>query len=187
MEWTADNLRDKQISVFGLRGTGKSVWTKWFIRKFNRPIVFDPLDEYKDFTRYVPTAREPGEEMQAEFDAFFRSIRGKKISCLAIDEANRIMPNREKPSVSCRDIIDLGRHDKRCYVFIARRPTQITTDAVELTDRIVFFRLDGKNDIKYIEDIKEGMGEAVRQLKPFHYLIYDRSDGSYLVHSPVKL
>jgi DNA helicase HerA-like ATPase len=186
MNLSAESLRGKQIGVFGMRGTGKTTWTKWLLRKFKKPVVFDPLNEYADFTRYVPETREAGDELKAEFSHFWNTINRKRIGCMAVDEANRIAPNRETPSPALRDIIDLGRHESITYILIARRPTQITTDAVELVDYLVFFRLDGKNDIKYINDIKEGMGDAVAGLSGHKFVFYDRSDGVFRVHEPIK-
>lgn len=87
-----EELKRKQIVVFGLRGTGKTTFVKWLLEKFKHPFVFDTLNEYKDFNRYVPDTREAGEPLQLEFATFWKNILKNKIDCLAVDEANRIMP-----------------------------------------------------------------------------------------------
>jgi hypothetical protein len=69
--------------------------------------------------------------------------------------------------------------------YICRRPSQLNTDLTEIADYLFIFQLGGKNDIQYLNDLKQGLGEAVKNLPPFHFVtVYP--DRSFRVSNPVN-
>ena len=55
--------------------------------------------------------------------------------------------------------------------FISRRPCQLNQDLTELADYIFIFRLTGKNDLNYLDEIVTGLGDAVRSLGQFEFVL----------------
>ena len=102
-----------------------------------------------------------------------------------IDECNRYCPNRKPLPDQVGVLNDFNRHYRIATGYIARRPTQLNTDLIELSHYLVFFRLMGKNDYRYMEDIADGLGDAVRALPKFHYVLVDEAR-DYQVCKPVK-
>lgn len=185
-------LKGKQFVICGMRDQGKTTFAKELLSGFRRSVVFDTLNEYKDFYRYIPKTRNAGEELEGEFNLFWNRINKKHIDCICVDEANRVAPRAMKATQAVRDIVDMGRHIEPpffgcAYIFIARRPTQMFTDAVELADFLVFFRLDGKNDIEYLNDVRTGLGDLVQTLKPHEFVIYARAQGRIAKCMPLKI
>jgi len=62
--------------------------------------------------------------------------------------------------------------------------TQFSTDIVELSNHLFFFKLTGRNDYQYMEGLHLGLGEAVRNLGQYEFV--SLTNGSEMeVHAPV--
>tara|TARA_B100000745_G_scaffold299802_1_gene251571 strand:+ start:518 stop:754 length:237 start_codon:yes stop_codon:yes gene_type:complete len=62
--------------------------------------------------------------------------------------------------------------------------TQFNTDITELANHLFFFKLSGKNDWAYMENLHQGLGDAVRSLGPHEFM--SLTNGSEMeLHSPV--
>jgi len=62
--------------------------------------------------------------------------------------------------------------------------TQFNTDLTELANHLFFFKLSGKNDFAYMENLHVGLGEAVRSLGPYEFV--SLTNGSEMeLHAPV--
>lgn len=171
-------LIKKSTCIFGIRGSGKSTMAH-FIASLPqyRAIIYDTIWEFpinhNQYDVYRPHDRQSKEEL---VNFIKTEIKGKyKYNLLLIDESNRFVPGGGR-SLD-KDIIDLNdiqRH--RPYsigtIWIARRPTQIHPDIVGLADNIICFMLTGKNDIKYLNDIKSGLGDEVSRLKQFQAIAF---------------
>jgi len=105
-----------------------------------------------------------------------------------IDEANRFIKPKPTPlTQAVADMNDWCRHPQfnLSIGYIARRPTQINTDIVELCDYLFIFQLGGKNDIRYLNELRDGLGDVVLNLSPFHFaLVYPNR--TWRVFNPVK-
>lgn len=178
------NLVSKGWCVFGLRGSGKSELVKQILSTTRDHMVYDPLDEHEGRNRYVPTDRESVKEL----DEFIRGIViPRKPALCVIDEANKYIqpkPTRLPPGVA--DLNDFARHWGISCGYVARRPVQFHTDIVELANFAFFFHLPGKNDYAYMEGIYQGLGDQVRALEKYHFVILEEGQ-SMTVHSPVDI
>ena len=182
------NLTGRRVCIFGLQGSGKTNFLKNTMTGIKKPLIYDPLHEYSGFHRYLPAHRDYSEESQEELNRVIRTqITEKKRgrpSFFAIDEANRYCPNRRPLPDMVEDLNDFNRHYKIALGFIARRPTQLNTDLVELAHYLIIYNLTGKNDYQYLEAISEGLGDAVRALPKYHYVLV-HPDRSYKICQPV--
>lgn len=178
------DLSDKGFCMFGLRGSGKSTLCKHILSSTPNHIVYDPMGDYDGFRHYRPDDRESVSELS---DLVKGVVIPQKPDLFIIDEANAYIqpkPTRLPPGIG--DLMDYGRHWGMAVGYVARRPVQFHTDLVELSDYLFFFKLSGKNDYRYLEDLHEGLGDAVRALAPFHFVCLSGGN-EVTVHSPVVL
>jgi len=181
-------LLGKGFVVLGLRGTGKSILVKYILSKIHAHLVYDTLREHKGFNRYIPDHRQYSQAATDELNLLVnRIVIGTKLVRLFIvEEANRFCPPKPKPlPAAMLDLNDFCRHQRIAFGCVARRPTQLHSDLVELADYIFIFRLVGKNDYQYLESLAEGLGDAARSLLKWHFVIVN-PDRSFEVHEPIK-
>lgn len=180
-DWTEVVKFDKpvRIGIFGLQGSGKTTLAKDIAREYKKhTFIFDVMDEYSFNHRYKVKNRSYP-EIAEEFDLFFKNFYKPKViekkikNILIIDEANRIAPNGRKLADGLAELNDLHRHYKNSFILIARRPAQLHTDLLELLHYIIVFRLNGINDIKRLNNIKEGLGDEVKHIGAHEFIIYD--------------
>ena len=171
------NLTGKRLCIFGLPGSGKTNFTKALLSTTKKALIYDTLHEYKGYDRYLPQYRDYSEESQDELNAFIKkyvTVKKGRPQFFIVDEANRYCPNRKPLPDQIGELNDFNRHFRLATGYISRRPTQLNTDLVELAHYLIFFRLTGKNDYQYMESISEGLGDEVRALEDFHYVLVDQ-------------
>jgi hypothetical protein len=174
------DIKNKHMSVFGLRGAGKTVWLKNLLNNVKKHIVVDPMLEFKGYNRYIPTHRSYDEESVAEINMLAKTLiipksgsNKAKVDLFAIDECNRYAPALKTPASAIMDILDLQRHWGLSTCYIARRPTQLNANVVELSDWIIIYRLSGVNDRKYLNNLADGLGDAAVELEDYHWILVD--------------
>lgn len=186
-------LKGKGICVFGLKGSGKSVWTRNLVSQYKDHIIVDPMLEYPGFRRYIPQNRFYGDEAIQEINTLAELLvvpkknnAKAKVDLFAIDEANRFCPSKVRLPAAILDINDYQRHWDLTTVYVARRPVQLNTDLVELANYIVIFNLAGKNDHQYLNDLSRGLGDECLKLPKYHYMFVDENR-EYQVMEPVNI
>jgi len=185
----APDLKNKRFAIFGLQGTGKSVLVKHFLRSTPNSIVYDVLREHTGLHRYLVSYRQYSPVALAELNNFVNRvvIGSGKIRLFVLEEANRYC--RPKPNPLPDSILylnDFQRHLNIAFGVVARRPTQLHSDLVELAHYLFIFRLVGKNDFEFLEATAEGLGEAVRKLPDYHFIVVN-PDRSFYQHEPVLM
>ena len=74
----------------------------------------------------------------------------------------------------------LTKSRRRCCICFG-----LNQDLTELSQIVICFHLDGKNDITYLNDLKDGFGDIVSRLKSYHFAAYVKADHSITVYKPV--
>ncbi len=184
------DLTAKGWAVFGARGSGKSVLVEHILNSTKSHLVYDPLGEHNRYRRYIPDDR----HSVAELDNVINSLvvprryggRAERApSMFVVDEANKYVSPKPTPLPrGISDIVDYGRHYPTSFGFVARRMAQFHTDIVELADCVFVFRLAGRNDYRYLEELHQGLGDVVRGLKKYHFA--SLAQGKITVHAPVR-
>lgn len=187
------DLTNKRFCVFGLQGSGKSVLVKYILKNTRDSIVYDVLKEHAGFNRYLVSYRQVKANNAkdlaiAELNTFVnRVVVGSgKIRMFILEEANRYCPSKPVPlPASILDLNDFQRHERIAFGSVCRRPVQLNTDLVELAHYLFIFNLVGKNDTQYLESIAEGLGEAVKNLPPYHFIVVPPRRADFEVHAPI--
>ena len=192
---------NKLISIFGLHETGKTHFAKTIASQYHTA-VYDVLGEY-DPEKYDVWRPDHDQypEVQEEFDRFLKYIREQKVEgnaqweMLVCDEASTVLPNKKSLDSNINNFLNYYRHslDEKGWdmggMFIARRPARVNTNIVELSRYIIIFRVTGKNDIKYLNQIADGLGDDASKLgsgdRPDHEYILVHPDRKYQIMEPL--
>ena len=175
--------------VLGYKGGGKSILGKTIASRYGlKALYYDTLHEVPHeakFNSYQPKNR----YNIAELESIIKLIKnGKYFRMFVIDEANRFCPPKPRPlPEGIADMNDWCRHPQYnlSVGYICRLPVQINTDLIEIADYLFIFQLGGKNTQSYLNDMRSGLGDVVRDLPPFHFvLVYPNR--TWIVCNPVK-
>jgi len=176
------DLSNKGFVICGTKGGGKSWLTKHILDSNPDHLIYDPLHEHQGYRRYLPTDR----TSVPELERFVKDVViPRRPAIWIIDEANRYIPPKPNPlPEGINDLNDYARHWKISCGYVCRRPVQFHTDIVELAHYLFIFKLTGKNDYRYLEDLKAGLGDAVRGLQPHHFACLEGGQ-EITVHAPI--
>lgn len=186
---TLPGLTEKRFAILGLQGTGKTYLAKYFLEQQAASIVYDVMHEYKGYNRYIVKYRQYNSAGLDELNRLVSQvvIGSKKIKLFILDEANRFCQPKPKPLPdSILELNDFQRHYHISFGVIARRPTQLHTDLIELAHYLFIFQLKGKNDLIYLEALSPGLGNAVFALPEYHFVIV-HPNHTFEVHQPISL
>lgn len=177
------DLANKAFCVFGLPDGGKSTLVNYLLYQYGSvAFVYDTLHEYPDtpFDSYTPKGR----YNIAEFEPVI-SVAMKKYKMIVIDECNRFCPPKPTPlPQAIADLNDWRAHYGISVGYVCRRPVQLNQDLTELANYLFIFNLKGKNDCQYLNDLADGLGDAVKELEMYHFMIVD-PQRNYQVCPPV--
>ena len=181
------DLENKAFVIFGLPDSGKSTLANYILSKYgNTAFVFDTLSEYPGYPydSYTPKNRLDPSELELVTRNVLSSRRYK---LFFIDELNRYCPSKPNPLPrAIADLNDFRAHYGLTFGSACRRPVQLNQDITELAHYLFIFRLTGKNDIKYLNDLADGLGDLVKTLRSYHYAVVDPVR-KYQVYAPVPI
>lgn len=172
------NLEGKSACIFGLPDSGKSTLANFILSGYGgSAFVYDTMHEYRDapYDRYAPEDRTSIKELEPIIRAVMRS---RKYRLLLIDEANRYCPSKPHPMpAAVADLNDFRAHYDMGTLYVSRRPVQLNQDLTELAHYLILFNLPGNLDISFLNSQQAGLGEAVSQLRLYHFIILTRGQG----------
>ena len=180
------NLKSVKTGVFGIQGSGKTYLVEHnLITSFKKPIVY--LMHPEDFkscksnvTVYIPMKKIKGKMMidkSAEhLDKFLGEVielikKENKYDAVIIDEADLFLPKdtralQKYPNIN--DLVDNHRHYGKegiGFIYITRRPQDISTMIVETSEHLFLFAIEGKNINAYMRAVHQDYEELMPQLK----------------------
>lgn len=181
-------LTRKTWAVFGYKGGGKSALAKFIATAYaEKCLYYDTLHEVPEnvkFHSYPPKNRYNITELE---NVIYLIQTSKRYRMFVIDEANRFCPPKPKPlPQGIADMNDWCRHPQYnlSVVYIARRPVQLNTDLTEIADYLFIFQLGGRNDIQYLNDLRNGLGDAVKNLSLYHFILVE-PDRTWSIKTPI--
>ena len=176
------DLTGKGFCIFGVRGSGKSWLVKHILDSTPGHLIYDPLDEHGGYRRYIPDDRQSSDELNKLINDL---VIPRKPRLFVVDESNKYIKPKPTPLPSgVADLNDFARHWGTSCGWVCRRMAQLSTDIVELSNHLFVFKLTGKNDYAYLENLHQGLGDAVRNLGPHEFM--SLTNGSEMeLHAPV--
>lgn len=179
------DLTHKRFCILGLQGSGKTELAKHLLRQTTQHLVYDVLQEYTEFRRYIPEDRNSADELTECVQMLV--VKKLKPSLFIIDEANRFCPAKPRLlPLGIAELNDWSRHMGLAWGTICRRPVQLHSDLMELAHCLFIFVLKGKNDRLYLDSILPGLGDKVASLPDYHFAVVNENRNVSL-HSPIDL
>ncbi len=183
------DIDGKSFAIFGLPDSGKSTFANYLLATLGpSAFVYDTVHEYpldKAYTVYRPTDRRNPAELEAVIRTAVFKNPVRRWKYFIIDEANIFCPSKPAPLPrAVADLNDLRAHYGVALGSIARRPVQLNQDLTDLAHYLFIFKLSGKHDIDYLNNISAGMGDAAGALLPYHFVIR-HPNGTWNVSEPI--
>jgi hypothetical protein len=191
----------RRITVVGLPGMGKTVWTEIYAQEYidhrEGVLVVDPIRSFKNragVTIFHTTTTTPTAEVEqllktVVVDPYKAHVPlAKRYRLLILDEASRYYPHAMSNNLpeQIGYINDFNRHMDLTLVTVARRMTQLAVDFPELSHRLIIYMQKGLNDIRRLNNIQAGLGDAVEKLKKHEYIELDENR-EIIHHNPLQI
>lgn len=164
-------MRNEIVVVLGKKGTGKTTWTKNFLKDRNRFIIFDYNREYGNLGYVVSSSVKLIDVIKLNYDKNFRIVyqpddtetldqHVEHISSIAYATTNLTFVLEEADLVSdastmpdgLAKLVNYGRHRAIDLVVLSRRAHRMPRDITANADIIITYVQREPRDIKYISD-----------------------------------
>lgn len=160
------------ISIFGRKGSGKSILLKSAVKNCRRLLLIDPMSEYNNgYVTY--DLNDMLNKIEREYfriifrplseddynNAIYAALAVKNMT-LAIDEID-LYCNSYYMSEPLRYCIQYGRHFNISIIAVSRQPNRVRGDITSQSDFILSFETHGYNDKKYLQSFA---GDDIRGL-----------------------
>lgn len=179
------DITNKRFCILGLQGSGKTELAKHLLRGSSNHLVYDPLQEYDGFRRYVPDDRNSIDELTLCIQKLV--VAKLKPDLFLLDEANRYCPPKPHPlPMGIAELNDWSRHMSLSWGCICRRPVQLHSDLMELAHYLFIFVLKGKNDGMYLDSILPHLSDTVASLPDYHFAVV-AENRSVSIHAPIPI
>jgi len=197
-------------AAIGRRMRGKTTWIYFHASKLPQRVVFDPrrqIRQHSDRSIVVSTSDEietamdrlftdrkleeivivPADDPLPVFETLCAEVRhwieldDRRPLAVVIDEARFIKPVMDNPP--CAWILRCSPLDTVHIFFSAHRPSDLTTDARAIVDRMILFHATQEHDLKVIDErCGSDVAEKVRTLDQFAFVEWDDGQGKAFVH-----
>lgn len=187
---------------------GKTTWVYYHASKLPQRVIFDPrrqIRHHSEKSIVVATSDQieaamdrmfvdrnleevvivPADDPQPVFETLCGEVRhwieldDRRPLAVVIDEARFI--KTEVPA--CQWILRCSPHDTIHIFFSAHRPSDLSTDARAIIDRMILFHTTQEHDLKTITDrCGSDVAEKVRNLDQFAFVEWDDGQGKAFVH-----
>lgn len=186
------DLAGKRFAVLGIQGSGKSVLVKNLLATNDGSFVYDVLREHYGYNRYLVAHRQvmrhrDDDPAIAELNGVVNRVvlKSGQVRMFVLEEANRYCPPKPAPlPASILDLNDFNRHYNIAFGAVARRPSQLNSDLINLAHYIFIFRLVGGKDRAALDEEISGLGDVVKSLPDYHFVVV-KPDRTYYVSKPV--
>ncbi len=166
------NLKDVKVCLFGIQGSGKTIFAEHFLmNKYKSPVIYlmheeDFLSRGNHVEIIIP------QDKDGNVDASMKTLnqhakrikqeaKAGKIDAFFIDEADLFIPKDFRILQRFPYFYDLlinHRHYGLAMIFITRRPQEISTVITEQSAHYFIFHVAGKNVKDHLNKIYDNLG-----------------------------
>jgi len=179
------DFHNHKVVIFGIQGSGKTVLAKHIMRGFKKPMVYKINQDFNNEQCYLykPT------DVYGELDSFIKWFNKSDHDLLILDEADLFFSSNfslaKYPNLN--DLAINHRHYNKTLVLISRRPQDIPTKIVESCKVQFWFKIEGANVQRKLQEIDPRMLELMEQLKfgDFQFIVKEIGQAPS-IHAPVK-
>lgn len=184
-----------------MKAYGKTVATKHFCRSldyllFIDPtwqvgeigyVVHDPDKVYEAMTRLRKVIYQPMHQRVTDYKKVFKVASQSKNFTLVLDEVNKFARPRWYMCEEVEDIINRGRAQGISLICNTRRPALIHNDIRSNSNFVLTFCLYENNDLDYMSEWLNVDRERIRNLEPYHSLLYDAQKKTITELDPIQI
>lgn len=177
------DLKDYKHSIFGIQGSGKTVLAKFLMRGFKKPVVYRVNADFDSENVYLYRPV----DLYGELNNFCKWLKDSDNDLFILDEADLFLSSNNLLNYpELNDLVINHRHYKKTMIFISRRPQDIPTKIVESCRYTFWFKLEGANISRKLNEIDERLLEMMEQLqfKDYRFIIKPIGE-SPTIHQPV--
>lgn len=179
------------LCIFGRKGRGKTIFTKYVAKHLNRYIILDTtwqlgelgyVIHYPDrtisaFKKFPHVIYQPMKYDEDSFARFFASCLHFSNYTLIIDEVDRFARPRWYISDELREIVNRGRVQGIGLIVNSRRPAMTHMDLRSNADYVITFHLHEVRDLEYVAEWIGTSEERIKGLKDHESLLYSAQTG----------
>ncbi len=175
------------VTVMGKKGCGKTTFVRVMCSALSpdKLLIYDPLGQYAPLSRYVPR-----EDTRREFEAVAGKMYHRGNLFFVVEEAEEYYREGAGLKKYTRLIAQSGRNHGIGFMCITRRPQELKKRVLNLSDRLIIFKLEGW-DIDYMDRfLRRRFTEelnAMMDWKRDSYQFYHYQDGKLTLCPPLKL
>lgn len=176
------------IVIVGVKAGGKTVFTRWLIKKACRTYVVIDISHTLGDLGYVVHYPErlakaleqgvsqiiyqPFQGTKDHWDMVFTVLMDYGSYTLVIDEIQEFCYGKWYVSDKLRSIITRGRNQKIGLICNSRRPHLFHKDIRGNADFVICFYLHERNDVKYMAQWMNVEEEEIRELEDYHSILF---------------
>lgn len=189
------------LTVTGMKGYGKTVATKHLCRPLDYLLFIDPTwqcgelgyvvhdpDKVKEaMTRFRKVIYQPMHQNVIDYKKVFQVALSCSNFTLGIDEVNKFATGRWYMCEEYQDITNRGRAQGIGQIVNTRRPALIHLDVRSNSNFVLTFCLNERNDVEYMGDWIGIDKERIRNLKPYHSLLYNVEKKTVEELEPIRI
>ena len=168
------------MTVCGGKGSGKSELERHLLGSFGRVFVFDTLEEFPEFPRYIPKTDNP-----LELERVAKAIYNQGNCMLLVSESELFLPVNKQLPPHVFKIMTRGRHRNVGLTADTRRIANLNKTVFSLSDHCFVFRTWSPNDLDYLRGFIPNDVRGLASLQNYYFWHY--SQGHVEVHDPIKL
>ncbi len=184
----------KKILILGKTGSGKSHLAKSLLKKYDRYIVFDTMDEYTDGViveslgelaalwrkchtgnfRIIYRPRRPADEIETIAKLVY-DCENLTFLCEEID----LFGSAYKISDEMSDILRRGRHKEITFIGVTQRPFGINRLVTSQSKEIYVFATNEPRDREYLKQLlatsqitEQDVVDRLDELKQYEYVLW---------------
>lgn len=179
------------VCIFGRKGRGKTVYTKFMAKHLKRFVVLDTTWQLGDlgycihypdrliesFKKYPQVIYQPMKYDDESFGRFFASCLHFQNYTLIIDEVDRFARPRHYISDQLREIVNRGRVQGIGLIVNSRRPAMTHMDLRSNANYVVCFHLHETRDVEYVSEWIGTSEETIKALKGHESLLFSAETG----------
>ena len=185
------------ICLFGRKGKGKSVFSKYIIKSLNRYVIWDRHHEYSSgyFVYYRDRLREAFEQWKRivyrpltysdeEFEEVCKFVLSQSNLTFIVEECDEHAHARGYSTPLFQRIIRGGRHQGIGLILISRRPAITHKDLRSQADYVISFQMHEEDDIKYVGSWMGIEPQKIKELPDYHSILFNANTHDVTMQGP---
>jgi hypothetical protein len=188
------------IVIVGRKGQGKTIFTSFIVKHLRKLIAIDPTWQLhfgyivhfperiaQAFQNYGIVIYQPKNMDEESYRKAFEECLKFSNYTLIVDEVDEFAPATGIIIQPFKEIVNRGRAQGIGLICNTRRPASMHKNIRSNADYVVCFQMHEENDVKYMSKWMGVSEEQIRDLPPYHSILYIVQGSKTVVQTPCPL